>query len=131
LQYTFQAIGSSVVQVDDSEVMSINELSSANQPVYQASWAYAVQLVDFRVANNPAQIHQFGLWFSGAKRPGNYFITDWNPNQAGRMIFASVESVFIRPGTIFQIKTAQQSEATTPVAEPISLAVTYKQAVSK
>jgi hypothetical protein len=127
MQYTLQSIGSSITQVDDSEVMSINELSSANQPVYQMSWSYLVKIIDFRVANSPAQVHQYGLWFSGAKRPGNYYASDFNPNQAGRLVFASVESVFIRPGTIFQIKTAQQSEAGTPAAEKTILAFTYAQ----
>lgn len=127
MQYTLQAVGSSATQVDDSEVMSVNELSSANQPVYQMSWSYFVKIIDFRVNNSPSQVHQFGLWFSGAKRPGNYFVTDWNPNQAGRMIFASVETVIIRPGTIFQVKTAQQSEAATAVAEPVTVAFTYQQ----
>lgn len=128
MQYTLQSIGSSTTQVDDAEVMSVNELSSANQPVYQMSWSYLVKIIDFRVNNAPSQVHQYGLWFSGAKRPGNYFVTDWNPNQAGRMIFGAVEQVFIRPGTIFQIKTAQQSEAATAAAEATTLAFTYQQA---
>lgn len=128
MQYTLQSVGSNTTQTDDSEVMSVNELSSANQPVYQMSWSYLVKIIDFRVNNSPTEVHQYGLWFSGAKRPGNYFVTDWNPNQAGRMIFASVETVFIRPGTIFQVKTAQQSEAVTPVAEATTVAFTYQQA---
>lgn len=123
-QLTFSAAGSAVVQTDDAEVMSILELSTGTNLTFQVSWPTWVKIVDLRVPNNPVQQHQYGLWFKGAKKPGNYYVSDLNPNQAGRMIFEMIETVFIRPGTMFQIKTAQQSGV---AAEATRLSFTYRE----
>jgi len=121
-QLTFAAVGAAAAQADDAETMSIIELSNTGQDVFSVSWAQWVHIVDLRVPNNPAEVHQYGLWFTGAKKPGNLYATDLNPNQAGRMIFQLVEMVFIRPGTLLQIKTAQQSGV---AAEATRLAFNY------
>lgn len=123
-QLTFQAQGSATPQADDEEVMSIVEFSSGTNLVYQVSFPRWVKIVDLRVPNNPLRVHQFGLWFKGAKKPGNFYVTDLNPNQAGRMIFEMVETVYIQPGTMFQIKTAQQSGES---AEPVRLSFVYRE----
>lgn len=123
-QLTFAGVGDmGGAQSDDAETMSIIELSNTGQDVFQITFPVWVKIVDMRVPNDPAEVHQYGLWFQGAKKPGNLYATDLNPNQAGRVIFELVEQVYIRPGTIFQIKTAQQSGM---MAEATRLAFVYR-----
>lgn len=134
MQYTFSGVGAAAAQADDAEVMSIVELSAGTQLTFFASWGKWVKIVDLRVtapavvgaagvvSGQPQQSHQYGLWFTGAKKPGNLYATDLYPGQAGRLKFVDVETVYIQPGTQFQIKTGQQSGA---AAEATKLAFTF------
>lgn len=99
----FDYTGSAGVQVDDTEISTIEETGATQINIPQN-----IRLTDIILNITAADEHQYSIWTSGRKQSSNLSAAQLDPASQGRFSIRG-QNIIIPAGTSIQMRGSQQT----------------------